>query len=226
MAEITASLKEREAKARAAEEVAAAHLAREKRLIHAEGALVEREQAVERAAADAKAAHKELEAVQAAQATDAARLAESAAALEERRADVEGQLAARESALADREDELAAAMQQFEAERAAAAEEDDAQRAATLAELRRLEGGIDATMEDLRAAEAEAEAMRSRLAGVQRETAEAEAARDKALLAHKAAQQVGGTVYVVVALLLQCCARFDGRCSESILHAVMSNGVW
>lgn len=188
--EITRSLKEREAKARAAEEVAAAHLAREKRLIQHEAALLEREQAVERAAADAKAVRQDLEVARAAQAAETARLADAAAALEERQAQSAAAIAEREAALAAREDELTGAVQQFEAERQVAAEEDAAQREATLAELRQLEAGVHEAVSKLRAAEEEADAMREQLAQVQAETSDAEAARDTALMAHKAAQQV------------------------------------
>lgn len=46
--EITRSLKEREAKARAAEEVAAAHLAREKTLLAREAGAEEREAALQK----------------------------------------------------------------------------------------------------------------------------------------------------------------------------------
>lgn len=189
--EITRSLKEREARAREAEEVAAAHLQREKRLIQAESDLLQREQAVERERGEAATSRSKLEAAWAGQRQEAARLAEAGRALEAQQAEAAEALGGREAALAAREEELAAAMQEFEREREAQAEADEEQRQRTLAELRRLDEGIGEAMGQLRQAEEEAAEMRRRVQEVQREGAEAEAARDKALLAHTAAQQVG-----------------------------------
>jgi hypothetical protein len=212
--EITQSLKEREAQARAAEEVAAAHLQREKRLIQHESQLLEREQQLAAAAAEASAAKAEMEALWAGQRQEAARLEQAAAAVEEREADVSAELAGRESVLAGREEELAAAMRQFEAEREQQAEADEVQRQRTLAELRRLESGIDEAMSQLRHAEEEGRAMRQRLQGVQRETGEAEAARDKALLAHKAAQQVRRGCGAAIVLFVWCGYRYLARLAD------------
>jgi peptidoglycan hydrolase CwlO-like protein len=103
-------------------------------------------------------------------------------------------LGAREAELQQREEELAAAVHDFEAERDQAAEADAQQRRRMLEELRQLEAGVEAAMGQLREAEEEAASVRRRVLETQGEAAEAEAARDKALLAHKAAQQVGQVV--------------------------------
>ena len=118
-------------------------------------------------------------------------MGQAAAALEERQAAAAADLAAREAALAAREEELAGAVRQYEAERAAAEEADAREREAALAELRRLEEGVEEAAAQLHAAEQEAAAERTRLDRVLAETADAEAARDAALLAHQAAEQVG-----------------------------------
>ena len=191
VAEITRSLTEREAAARAAEGVAAAHLQREQSLIRHEADLLEREQAVAAAQAAAAEARNRLDAEEASQKQQAARLGEAAAALEERQAGISAELAGREATLAGREEELAAAVLQFERERDTQSEADAAQRQQMVGELRRLETAVDAALAQLRQAEAEGAAQRAALAAVQREVAEAEMARDSALRAHTAAQQVG-----------------------------------
>lgn len=189
--DITQSLKGREARVREAEDVAAAHLQRERRLIEMEGELLKREQVLEHAAVEAAAAKKELEAQRAGAAREAARVRDAGVAAAEQQAAAAAQLEAREVALQEREEELAAAVHSFESERDQAAEADAEQRRHMLDELRQLEAGVEAAMGQLREAEEEAAAVRRRVLEAQGEAAEAETARDRALLAHKAAQQVG-----------------------------------
>ena len=208
--EITRSLKEREARAREAEDVAADHLAREKRLLQNEAAVRDREAAADAAAEAAEARQRELEGAVAAQRQEMARLEAGAAALEEREAAVSAALEGREAALAAREHELAAGVAQFEDERAAAAAADEQDRQRAQGELRRLGAAVEEAVDQMRAAEAEATEQRDRLLAVQRDTAEAEAARDAALLAHKAAQQVGGVARGVA--MMRACASVAKPC--------------
>ena len=100
--EISRSLKKREAAVRQAEEVAAAHLQREKQLTASEAELLERESKLARAQADLSAARAEVDSLFGAQKEEARRIAAQAQDVERDRRQASSDLAEREDALTSR----------------------------------------------------------------------------------------------------------------------------